>query len=97
MTTKKLAKPIILTLGLAFMLCCLAGCVGIGNTYANADKYSSGDLDYDGEITALDINWSSGSVSVSHHDIFFNAPLFQFVPFDLTGHQGMPDICHHLV
>ena len=60
MTTKKLAKPIILTLGLAFMLCCLAGCVGIGNTYANADKYSSGDLDYDGEITALDINWSSG-------------------------------------
>ncbi|MCR5479765.1 MAG: DUF4097 domain-containing protein [Ruminococcus sp.] len=68
MTTKKLAKPIILTLGLAFMLCCLAGCVGIGNTYANADKYSSGDLDYDGEITALDINWSSGSVSVSHHD-----------------------------
>ncbi|MBQ8119537.1 MAG: DUF4097 family beta strand repeat protein [Ruminococcus sp.] len=66
-TTNKLAKPIILALGLALMLTCFTGCVGIGNTYTNADKYSAGDLDYDGEITELDINWSAGSVNVSHH------------------------------
>ena len=42
---------------------CMSGC-NIGNFYSNANKYTSGDREITDEISQIDINWTSGSVSV---------------------------------
>ena len=52
----------------AVMLCCLTGCMSVAAKYDNADKYDAGDREFGGEVTELDIDWSSGSVTVSRHD-----------------------------
>ncbi len=46
---------------------CMSGC-NIGNFYSNANKYTSGDREITDEISQIDINWTSGSVSVSRYD-----------------------------
>lgn len=66
--SRKAARPLLLVLGLALMLGCFSGCSGFGSRYANADKYTSGDRDISDEINEIDINWSSGSVTVKRHD-----------------------------
>ena len=42
------------------------GDTGIGG-YANADRYTSGDAQITDEIRNLDINWTSGKVTVAYH------------------------------
>lgn len=42
----------------------LTGCVNFYGTYANADKYLVGTQYYDGELTTLDIDWTSGKVTL---------------------------------
>lgn len=53
----------------AAMALCLTGCVSIGESYSNADSYSSGNAEFSSiKINALDINWSVGKVTVSRND-----------------------------
>lgn len=70
MTTNKgkTAKRFLVVMGLAFALGSLSGCMNFGSRYANADKYSSGDQEFEDQIENLDINWSSGSLTVKRHD-----------------------------
>lgn len=49
-------------------LTALTSCINIANTYDHADMYSAGDVEVPGDIEELDIDWSSGSVTVSRHD-----------------------------
>lgn len=66
----KAVKLILITAAAALAALCLTGCVtNIGCTYANADKYTAGNLTTEQEVKALDIDWLSGSVTVSHHDL----------------------------
>ncbi len=67
-TKRSIKKAALIAAGISLMLTSFTGCFSFGSTYRNADKYSAGDLDYSGEITELDINWSSGSVNVSYYD-----------------------------
>ncbi|MBR4555689.1 MAG: DUF4097 family beta strand repeat protein [Ruminococcus sp.] len=59
---------IVTVLTAALMFCALTGCMGITSTYDHADEYTSGGREISGEVTALDIDWSAGSVSVSAYD-----------------------------
>ena len=45
-----------------------SGCTNLPIGFANSDKYSAGDFQTDSAVTALDIDWTSGSVTVAHHD-----------------------------
>ena len=78
-TANKLAKPIILALGLALMLTCFSGCVGIGNTYANADKYSAGDLDYDAFIDKYGFDWFAVSTNMPMDTYLASNDDYEFV------------------
>lgn len=49
---------------LGLMSLSLASCGVYVGRYANADKYLSGNQTYEENITALDINWISGSVTL---------------------------------
>ena len=40
---------------------------GIGG-YANADQYTAGDTELSGKVQNLDINWTSGKVTVVYHE-----------------------------
>ncbi len=64
---KKMMKKIALILSAAAMVCA-AGCANPAVAYEHADQYSAGDFKTDSAITALDIDWTSGSVTVAHHD-----------------------------
>ena len=66
-------KPFKITLLFALaaaVLLSLAGCMSfsISSTYDNADKYSAGNAEFSEGISALDIDWSSGTVNVTRHD-----------------------------
>ncbi len=66
-TVKKLAAL------LAAVAACtaLCGCGTIGNVgaiYANADLYTAGSAEFSAELTALDVDWPSGSVNLLCHD-----------------------------
>lgn len=55
---------------LAIITICFTGCVVSSNTYKNADKYSAGNADFEGgKVKSLDINWISGNVKVTRHDL----------------------------
>ena len=64
---KKMIKMFVLVLSAAAMVCA-AGCANPAVAYEHADQYSAGDFKTDSAITALDIDWTSGIVAVSHHD-----------------------------
>lgn len=64
---KKMIKMFVLVLSAAAMVCA-AGCANPAVAYEHADQYSAGDFKTDSAITALDIDWTSGSVTVAHHD-----------------------------
>ena len=64
---KKMMKKLALILSAAAMVCA-AGCANPAVAYEHADQYSAGDFKTDSAITALDIDWTSGSVTVAHHD-----------------------------
>ena len=46
----------------------LTACVHIGSSYDHADQYTAGDRDFSEPVNKLDINWSSGTVTVMRHD-----------------------------
>ena len=52
----------------ALMVLGLSGCMNSAPKYDNADKYSAGDREFSEEITRVDIEWRSGSVTVSEQD-----------------------------
>ena len=55
---------------LAIITICFTGCVVSSTTYKNADKYSAGNADFEGsKVKSLDINWISGNVKVTRHDL----------------------------
>ena len=65
---KRIINVLIILMAAAATLC-FSGCVVITEKYSNADKYSAGDREIDGsKIRSLDINWNSGSVTVSRHN-----------------------------
>ena len=65
----KAMKIILTVLMTAAAVFCLTGCVtNVGNVYPNGDKYTAGDFETGSEIKNLEIDWVSGSVSVSEYD-----------------------------
>ena len=49
-------------------VCGLSGCTYFGSlTYANSDKYSVGDTEFNEKIENIEIDWQSGSVSIASH------------------------------
>ena len=49
-------------------MCGMTGCSYFGSvTYDNADKYSVGNTEVTDKIENIEIDWSSGSVSVVSH------------------------------
>ena len=48
---------------------CLTGCVSVSEKYADADKYSAGNANFNGsDVQSIYIDWSSGDVTVTRHD-----------------------------
>ena len=64
----KLTTKLLILAAAAFAMMCFTGCSGF-NVYSNADKYDYGNRDVSEQIDELDINWSSGEVSVVRHDL----------------------------
>ncbi len=64
----KAAVKLITVFMSALMILGLSGCMHSTAKYENADKYSSGDREFSEEITRVDIDWSSGKVTVSEND-----------------------------
>lgn len=64
---KKMFKMIALVLSAAAAVF-TSGCTNLPIGFANSDQYSAGDFQTDSAVTALDIDWTSGSVTVAHHD-----------------------------
>lgn len=64
----KLTTKLLILAAAAFAIICFTGCSNF-NVYNNADKYDPGNRDVSSEIEELDIDWSSGEVSVSRHDL----------------------------
>ena len=65
----KRSVTLIIALLTAVIAACFTGCVSISSSYPDSDKYSSGNASFNGsEVRSLDINWSSGKVTVSKHD-----------------------------
>lgn len=65
----KRSVTIMLALLTAVISSCFTGCVSISDTYSDSEKYSSGNAEFKGsEVRSIDINWSSGSVTVKRHD-----------------------------
>lgn len=66
---KNSIKLLVIIMSAAILLC-FTGCMSISNKYANADKYSAGNAEFEGsKVKSLDINWASGNVKVSRHDL----------------------------
>ena len=63
---KKVIKLIVLT-AIIISAVCLAGCVNISSTYDNADKYTPGNREVTEKISDFDLNWSSGTVTVTRY------------------------------
>lgn len=64
----KLTAKLITVLMTAVMIFSLTSCVANVNIYDHGDSYTAGDFETSSEVTALDIDWSSGFVNVSYHD-----------------------------
>ena len=64
---KKMMKKLALILSAAAMVCA-AGCANPAVAYEHADQYTPGDFSTNSTIRELDIDWTSGSVTVAHHD-----------------------------
>ena len=64
----KFTTKLLILAAAAFAMMCFTGCSGF-NVYSNADKYDYGNRDVSEQIDELDINWSSGEVSVVRHDL----------------------------
>ena len=63
---KKATKMIALILA-ASAAFCTTGCGVSMGVFKHADKYTSGDFSTEATVKDLDIDWTSGSVTVSHH------------------------------
>ena len=63
---KKMIKLFALVLSAAAAVC-TSGCTNPAIVFENSDKYSAGDFATDGAVTALDIDWTSGSITIAHH------------------------------
>ena len=64
----KAAVKLITVFMSALMILGLSGCMHSTAKYENADKYSFGDREFSEEITRVDIDWSSGKVTVSENE-----------------------------
>lgn len=64
---KKMIKMFALVLSAAAAVCA-SGCTNFSNGFASSGKYSAGDFKTDSAITDLDIDWTSGSITVAYHD-----------------------------
>ncbi|NLT08290.1 MAG: DUF4097 domain-containing protein [Ruminococcus sp.] len=65
---KRIVNVLIMLMA-AITTLCFSGCVVITDKYSNADKYSAGECEITGsKVRSLDINWYSGTVTVSRHD-----------------------------
>jgi DUF4097 and DUF4098 domain-containing protein YvlB len=65
----KRSVAIMLALLTAVIAACFTGCVSISDTYPDSDKYSSGNAEFkSSEVRSIDINWRSGSITVTRHD-----------------------------
>ena len=64
---KKMIKSLTLMLSAAAMLC-TTGCMGSTFLFDRSDNYTTGDFSTISEIISVDIDWTSGSVTVLHHD-----------------------------
>ena len=64
----KMTAKLITVILTAVMIFSLTSCVANVNLYDHGDSYTAGDFETSSEVTALDIDWSSGLVNVSHHD-----------------------------
>jgi len=64
------SKLIMLFAAAAAALTSLVGCFAfsVNMSYSNADKYSPGNREFSEEIREIDLNWSSGEVSVIRYD-----------------------------
>ena len=62
----KMLRNAIVLVVIAAALLAMTACSG-RISYANADKYSVGDASFDEPVEALDIDWASGSVTVTTH------------------------------
>ncbi len=66
---KKTVLSFILILS-AVLTFSLTSCVMVSDSYSDADKYSAGACELEGsKVKSLSINWSTGKVSVSRHDL----------------------------
>lgn len=52
----------------AAAIVCATGCMFSAKAFDHSDEYTAGDFSTNSEVKALDIDWTSGSVTVSHHD-----------------------------
>ena len=64
----KMTSKLIITIMTAIMILCLSSCVANVTMYDHGNNYTAGDFETKDEITAIDIDWSSGNVNVSYHD-----------------------------
>lgn len=63
---KKTMKILALVLTASAMLC-TAGCINPAFVFDHADQYTAGDFSTDSAVKELDIDWTAGTVTVSHH------------------------------
>ena len=64
---KKAMKSLALVLTASAMLC-TAGCINPAFVFDHADQYTAGDFSTDSAVKELDIDWTAGTVNVSHHN-----------------------------
>lgn len=65
----RITLKLIIVILTSLIIYLFTGCISLGESYSNADKYSAGNREFSGsEVQSLDIYWTSGKVTVSRHN-----------------------------
>jgi len=65
----KIAMVVCAVVAACAVIISLTGMFGSGSlfSYANADKYTAGEAEVSGDIRNLEVNWTSGKVTITYH------------------------------